>query len=153
MKKNSAFLAVGLLGLACLGAIAQQKPDETPAARTLKVKLDYTGSGTVDQNHKIFIFLFDSPDFMTAQNVMPITSGQAQAKGETVTFASLGSSTVYIVAAFDPKGEYDGQSGPPPSGASLGLYSKTPGTPEPVKLEAGKTAEVQLPFDDSMKMP
>ena len=154
MKKNSAFLALGLLGLACLGAVAQQKSDEKPATRTLKVKLNYTGTaGTVDQNHKIFVFVFDTPDFMQSQNAMPISSGQAGAKDETVTLAALASSPVYVVAAFDPKGAYDGMSGPPPSGSSIGLYSKTPMTPEPVKIEAGKTAQIDLPFDDSMKMP
>jgi hypothetical protein len=47
----------------------------------------------------------------------------------------------------------DGQSGPPPSGSSLGLYSTSPGEPAPLKLEDGKTVEIDLTFDDSAKMP
>ena len=35
----------------------------------------------------------------------------------------------------------------------MGVYWKTPGSPEPVKIEPGKTVEIALPFDDSFKMP
>jgi len=139
-------LAAALATFALL-ANAQTKTD-----RTLEVKLNYTGAGKVDQNHKITIFLFDTSDFMQG-NAMPLASLSATAKDQTVTFPNLSAATVYIAAAFDPKGEYDGASGPPPSGASIGLYSKEPGTPAPVKLDAGKIAHIDLPFDDSMKMP
>jgi hypothetical protein len=138
-------LAVSLLGLALL-ANAQSKPD-----RTLEVKLNYTGAGKVDQNHKIFVFLFDTPDFMQG-NAMPIANQAATAKDQTLTFSGLSAATVYAVAAFDPKGGYDGMSGPPPAGSSLGMYSKEPGTPGAVNLEAGKTARVDLAFDDTAKM-
>jgi hypothetical protein len=33
------------------------------------------------------------------------------------------------------------------------MYSKVPGTPEPVTIEAGKTVAIDLPFDDTAKMP
>jgi hypothetical protein len=138
-------LAVSLVALALL-ANAQTKPD-----RTLEVKLNYSGAGKVDQNHKIFVFLFDSPDFMQG-NAMPIGNQSATAKDQTVTFSGLSAVTIYAVAAFDPKGEYDGMSGPPPAGASLGMYSKDPGMPAPVNLEAGKTAHIDLAFDDTAKM-
>jgi hypothetical protein len=137
-------LAVGLVAMALL-ANAQTKPD-----RKLEVKLNYTGAGKVDQNHKIFLFLFDSPDFMQG-NAMPIGSQTATAKDQTVTFSDLSAATVYVAVAFDPKGEYDGMSAPPP-GASMGLYFKEPGTPAPITLEAGKTAHIDLPFDDTAKM-
>jgi hypothetical protein len=144
MRLHRSF-AVSLVALALL-ANAQTKPD-----RTLHVKLNYTGAGKVDQNHKIFVFLFDSPDFMQG-NGMPIANQSTTAKDGTVTFSGLSAATVYVAAAFDPKGEYDGMSGPPPSGSSMGLYSKEPGTPAPVSLEAGKTAQIDLPFDDTAKM-
>jgi len=35
----------------------------------------------------------------------------------------------------------------------MGAYAKTPGTPEPVKIDPGKTAEITVTFDDSFKMP
>jgi hypothetical protein len=33
------------------------------------------------------------------------------------------------------------------------MYSKTPGTPEPIKIDPGKTVEIELAFDDTAKMP
>jgi hypothetical protein len=144
----------GLLGLTAMMAAAQTpKPEEKPVAtRTLKAKMNYTGAGTVDGKHKIFLFVFDNPDFMQG-GAMPIGGGTTAAKDGTITVVDLTVSPVYIAVSYDPSGAYDGMSGPPPSGASMGLYSKTPGTPEPVKIDPGKTAEVTGAFDDSRKMP
>jgi hypothetical protein len=105
----------------------------------------------VDENHKIFVFLFDSPDFVQG-DAIPFASQSATAKDQTVRFSNLSAPTVYVVAAFDPKGAYDGMSGPPPSGSSLGIYSKETGKPASVNLEPGKTAGIELAFDDSTKM-
>jgi len=153
IRKRMLF-AAGLLGLTSMVATAQQsKPEEKPAAsRTLKAKMNYTGAGTVDEKHKIYLFVFDSPDFMQGAG-MPIGSGSTSAKDGTVTVTDLSVSPVYIAVCYDPTGGYDGQSGPPPSGASMGMYAKTPGTPEPVKIDPGKTAEITVAFDDSFKMP
>jgi len=142
-----------VFGLSVIGSlVAQDKaPEKAPAPRTLKVKLNYTGTGTVDDKHKIIVFVFDSPDFMQG-NAMPVGSQQASAKNGTLTFTDLASSPVYLTAVFDPTGQYEGMSAPP-SGASMGLYSKTPGTPEPIKIEPGETVEVELAFDDTAKMP
>jgi len=146
-------LAAGALGLSAMVLSAQQtKPEEKPAGRTLKAKMNYTGAGTVDEKHKIFLFVFDSPDFMQGGS-MPIGSGSTNAKDGLITVSELSVSPVYVAVTYDPTGGYDGQSGPPPSGASMGLYAKTPGTPEPVKIEPGKTAEITVTFDDSFKMP
>ncbi len=149
MKKCS-YLAIALLTLAF--GFQSGKAQEKAASRTLKVKLHYTGAGTVDDKHKIFVFLFDSPDFVQG-NVMPVGAQNAAAKDETVTFSGIEKSPVYVVAAYDPTGGYDGQSGPPPSGSSLGLYTKEPPAPGPIAIDEGKTVQVDLPFDDTAKMP
>jgi len=119
---------------------------------TLEVKLNYTGAGTVDEKHKIVLFLFDSPDF-TQGNAMPIGSAMASAKDEVVKFKDIAKGPVYVVAAFDPKGEYDGQSGPPPSGSSLGMLIEGPNAPKAIALEPGKTTTITLTFNDMIKMP
>ena len=146
-------LVLGLLALTLAAPAApQEKPAEKKAeSRVLKVKLNYTGSSAVDAKHPIYVFLFDSPDFMQG-NGMPIAAASATAKDETVTFDDLQTSPVYVVAAFDPEGKYDGQSGPPPAGSSMGMYFKEPGKPEPVKIDPGQTVQIDLPFDDSFKM-
>ncbi len=144
------YLAIGLSVLGCLAA-QEKAPEKAPAPRTLKVKLNYTGTGTVDEKHKILVFVFDSPDFMQG-NAMPVGTEATGSKTGTVTFPDLASSPVYVTAVFDPTGQYEGMSAPR-SGSSLGLYGKTPGTPDPIKIEPGATAEVELAFDDTAKMP
>ncbi len=150
MKKYM-YLALGILLVGTLVKAANQDKPESKT-RTLNVKLNYKGAGTVDEKHKIFVFIFDSPDFMQGGS-MPIAGDAGTAKDGTVSFTTLSTSPVYIATAYDPSGSYDGQSGPPPSGSSMGLYSKTPGKPEPVEIEAGKTATVDVVFDDTAKMP
>jgi hypothetical protein len=151
MKKH-VYPALAILALAALAQAADPPKAEEKAPGTLKVKLNYTGAGKVDDKHKIFIFVFDSPNFST-DGSMPIGGGAASAKDGTVELASLSKSPVFVVAAYDPKGEYDGMSGPPPSGASVAMYGKTPGTADPIKIEPKQTVQVDMPFDDTAKMP
>ncbi len=146
-------LAVALFVAPLVYGQQNNNQNKAPNTRVLKVKLNYTGSGQVDAKHKIFVVLFDSPDFATGGGTPPIGVKSATAKDETVTFADLGTSPVYVAASYDSSGNYDGESGPPPSGASLGMYQKTPGTPAPIEIEPGKTVQVELAFDDSSKMP
>jgi hypothetical protein len=152
---HSALAAVVML---CVAGVwqpgqAQDKPAEkAPASRTLKVKLNYSGPGTVDEKHRIFVFVFDTPDFVRREDAMPIASDSGSAKDATLTFSSVSASPVYLVAVYDPTGGYEGMS-KPPTGSSLGIYSKTPGEPEGIVIEAGKTTQVDLPFDDTIKMP
>jgi hypothetical protein len=144
-------LTAGLPGAKAQDKPADKAPDKAAAPRTLKVKLSYTGAGTVDEKHKILVFLFDSPDFIQG-SVMPFSMKSAQAKDETVTFGDIDKSPVYVATVYDPAGAYDGQS-PPPSGSSVGMYGTPPDKPEGVKIDEGKTAEIALHFDDTGKMP
>ncbi len=149
--KNFVPLMCAVLAIAIPACAQQHGAEKKPAtAMVLKVKLAYQGAGTVDQEHKIFVFLFDSSDF---QNSIPFAVKSASAKDETVTFSDVTQATTYVTTAYDPEGKYDGESGPPPTGSSLGMYSKTPGQAEPVKAEPGKTVTIELAFDDSFKMP
>jgi hypothetical protein len=52
--------------------------------------------------------------------------------------------------AYDPTGDWKGDR-KPPAGTSLGMYSKEPGKPEPIQLEAGKTTKISATLDDSYK--
>ncbi|MBV8895577.1 MAG: hypothetical protein JO051_03620 [Acidobacteriaceae bacterium] len=121
------------------------------APAKLQVHLNYTGSGTVDEKHKIYVALWDSADFMSGQ-AMPVEIQSSADKRGTVTFSDVQKVPAYASAVYDPTGEWDGQSGPPPQGSSLGLYSKTPGKPEPIDIKPGTTATVELSFDDRVKM-
>ncbi|MGA8027453.1 MAG: hypothetical protein WB992_09920 [Bryobacteraceae bacterium] len=125
---------------------------DTNSGSTVEVHLNYTGSGTVDQKHKIYVVLWDSPEFISG-GAMPVEIQPSADKRGMVTFSNVKKAPAYVSAAYDPKGEWDAQSGPPPEGSSLGMYSKTPGKPEPIDVKPGKTATVELSFDDSVKMP
>jgi hypothetical protein len=145
--------------LFCLAAVcprqaqAQDKAQEkAPAPRTLKVKLNYSGPGTVDEKHRIFVFLFDTPDFIRREDVMPIGNDSGTAKDATLTFPDVGASPVYLIAIYDPTGNYEGMS-KPPTGCHLGIYGKAPGEPGAIVIEAGKTAQIEAAFDDTIKMP
>ena len=141
----------GVLTLGILFSNAPAFSQEKKAGPTIEVKVNYTGTGTVDEKHKIYVIVWDSVDF-TQGGIMPVSIQSTNSKTGTVTFADV-KIPAYLSAAYDPTGSWDGASGPPATGTSLGLYSKTPGTPEPIKAASGETAKGTLEFDDSMKMP
>lgn len=152
MTKYLSFVSAALVFGLMIAASQQpgRAQDKNSGTRTIKVRLNYTGSGAVDEKHRISVALWNSPDFMSGGG-MPEALGLATSKDATVTITAT-TSPVYVSAAYDPSGNWDGQSGPPPAGSSLGLYSKTPGKPEPIEVSPGKTAEIELTFDDSVKM-
>lgn len=142
--------AAACLGLLCLSPAAVSQ--DAAAASKLQVRVNYTGSGMVDSKHKIYVVLWDSPAFVTGE-AMPAEMQPSSSNQGTVTFSNITKSTVYISAVYEPKGEWDGQSGPPPDGSSLGLYTKQdPRTPEPIEIKPGKTTSIELKFDDTVKM-
>jgi hypothetical protein len=142
----SAVIAAGLLV-----AVAPQVHSQTESGSAIHVTLDYTGSGTVDENHKIYVALWNSPGF-TQGGGPPVAVQSTSSKTGTVTFSDVKTNPAYVSCAYDPTGKWDAQSGPPPTGSSLGMYSKNPGKPEPIDTAGGKTAAVTIRFDDSMKV-
>ena len=134
----------GVLFLGALMAPAQQ-------GRTLQVQIHYTGSGTVDETHKIFVALWDSPGF-TDDSVPPVALKSTSSKDGMVTFSDIQKTPAYVSAAYDPAGQWDAQSAPP-KGSSLGMYSKAPPKPEPINLTPTRASKVTITFDDSNKVP
>jgi hypothetical protein len=152
MMKKSVGAAAGMVLLLCAAVMLEYvKAQEGSPLRGLQVKVHYKGSGTVDEKHKILVFLFDSPEFGQG-NVMAFAVMSTNSKDGTVTFYDVAKSPVYIGTVYEPSGSYAERQGPPPPGSSMGMYSKTPGQPAPVKVEAGKTMNVEVTFDDSVKM-
>ena len=117
------------------------------ASKMLKVKLNYTGSGSLDKNHKIHVLLFDSDPY-NSTTFQPMLSKTAETKDETVTFSNLEVSPVFALAFYDKYA-----SDQPESGSPVGIYGKEPGKMTPIKLEDGKTVEIEIAFDDSTKVP
>lgn len=145
-------LAVSGVFLALLLSTARPSfPQAATMPSRIEVRIHYSGSGTVDEKHKIYVVVWDSPDFVKSGDVMPAAIQSTSSKDGVVTFSDVKKTPAYVSAAYDPSGQWDAQSGPP-EGSSLGLYSKTPGTPEPIDVKPGKTVAVQLTFDDSVRM-
>ncbi len=141
------FFLYGALLASALTAAAQ------PSSSKLDVQLSYTGSGTVDDAHKLFVVIWDSPDFAKGgASEAPIAIQSVNSKSGVAHFDSLQKSPVYVSMVYDPSGKWDAASNPP-AGSSLGLYSTEPGTPAAVKLDTAKTTKVSASFDDSEKMP
>jgi hypothetical protein len=152
LKKGFAAAAIAVLLMCAAFTLEYGRAQEGSPLRGLRVKVHYKGSGTVDEKHKIVVFLFDSPEFGHS-NVMAFAVMSTSSKDGTVTFSDVAKSPAYVGAVYETSGSYAERQGPPPPGASLGMYSKTPGQPAPVKVEAGKITNVELTFDDSVKMP
>jgi hypothetical protein len=145
-KRLFVSLAMCVLGIASAApAVAQT----STASRTIQVQVNYTGTGTVNAEHKIFVALWDTPDFSS----MPVAIKSLDSKTGTVTFSNVENVPAYVTTAYDPTGKWDGESGPPPSGTSVGMLSKTPPKPDPVDVAAGKSVTVGIRFDDSTKLP
>ena len=136
------------LGVFALFAVCAQA-QTSPSKRTIEVDINYTGSGTVNANHRIYVALWDSSDMSGGP---PAAVLSVNSKKGSVTFSDVQKVPAYVSAAFDPTGAWDAQS-PPPSGASLGMYSKKLPNPEPIDVAPGKTVKVAIMFDDSAKVP
>ena len=136
---------LGLFLLLATFAVAQTTAD----SRTIQVEINYTGSGTVNATHKIYIALWNSSDMSGGP---PAAVKSLESKKGTVTFSSVQTVPAYVSAAYDPTGAWDAQT-PPPSGSSLGMYAKNPPNPQPIDVAPGKTVKVSITFDDSARVP
>jgi hypothetical protein len=123
---------------------------QTDSAK-LDVDVSYTGSGTVDDSHQIYVLVWDTPDFAKGE-VPPVGTQTIASKSATAHFDNLQKGAVYLTMVFDSTGTWDAAS-PPPSGSPVGMYSTEAGQPAPVTLDSGKTTKISAKFDDSYKMP
>ena len=141
MRWTRAIVALALVAIASPAIVAQETGN-------LKVTVTYTGAGTVDGTHEIYVWLFDTPN-ITADSA-PLASDVITASGGTATFSGL-PKEVYIAAAFDEKGDYDGTSGPPPPGTPITIYGEM-GAAKAVPT-GGADAAVTVTFDATIRMP
>jgi hypothetical protein len=120
------------------------------AGGTLEVKLTYTGAGEVDQNHKIWVYLFDNPDIGTGS--MPFQVASVSSQEQVLTLSGIIQSPVYLAAIFDSNGYYDGMS-PPASGCPVTLYGIETGAAAPINITEDETTKIDVTFDDSIRIP
>ncbi len=118
------------------------------AAGTVTVTVTYKGKGTVDSSHKLWVWLFDSPNIGSGS--MPIAQMSLDKNGSDAVFDGIAGDAVYVAAAFDEQGAMSGD-GPPPTGSPIGIIAGKEGAPSPVK--PGDKSVATLVFDDSFRMP
>jgi hypothetical protein len=115
----------------------------------VSVTVSYTGKGPVDTTHEIWVFLFDTAAI--GQGVRPLAVQTIKKSGETTTFKNVTQDPVYVAAVYDEKGNYDGNTAPPPSGTPIAYYNveKKP-VASPVKTAGG--AKIKVSFSDALRM-
>ncbi len=120
--------------------------DDTLAG-DVKVTVKYTGKGEVDDTHRLWIWLFDSPNI--GPGAMPISESSLTKNGDAATFKAVSAEQVWIAVAYDEKGGFAG-SAPPPTGAPVMIYGAETGAFTAVA--PGDDAAVTVTFNDSMRM-
>jgi hypothetical protein len=117
-------------------------------AGAVKVTVKYTGKGDVDDSHRLWVWLFDSPN--VGPSSMPIAEMSIDTNGGTASFDGVGAPEVWIAVAYDVQGHFAGMA-PPPSGSPVSIYGAATGAPAPVT--PGEKGEVTFEFNDAFKMP
>jgi hypothetical protein len=133
------------LGLAMTSGAAAREADG--GAGPVKVTLKYTGQGTVDKEHQLWVWLFDTPEI--GPGTMPIAELSLDSNGGTATFVNIGTDKVWVAVAYDINGAMTGNA-PPASGSPVAIYVEGE---MPAPIVPGDKAVVMMTFDDSRRMP
>ena len=123
-------------------------PLAATAAGTVKVTIHYKGKGKVDASHKLWVWVFDTPNI--GPGSVPLDQLALDKNDLDAVFEGVAADKVWIAAAFDESGAMTGD-GPPPAGTPIGILSDNEGAPLAV-ISGAKDAAV-LTFDDSQRMP
>lgn len=71
----------------------------------LIVKVKYTGPGTVDESHKIYVALWHTPDFVKeGSQLAPVSLKSTASNDGSVEFADIQKSPAYVSMVYDPTG-------------------------------------------------
>jgi hypothetical protein len=151
MQMTTMLFARSATALALASALCMSTAGGALGARetgAVKVTVKYTGAGTVDADHRLWVWLFTTPDIGPA--AIPIAEMSTEKNGGTVTFDAVGPSEVWIAVAYDTHGGFGGNA-PPPSGSPIAIYGTEAGASKPVT--PGEEAMVTMTLSDARKMP
>jgi hypothetical protein len=118
------------------------------SAGTVKVTITYKGKGKVDSAHKLWVYLFDTPNI--GPGAMPVGQVSIEKNGTDAVFDGIAGDKVYVAVAFDENGSMMGDA-PPPTGSPIGILMGSDGTPG--GITPGGKDPVVLTFDDTIRMP
>lgn len=143
LLSGAAFLATA--GVAPVAAIPRAGGSSSGA---VTITVHYKGQGAVDARHKIWIWVFDTPDI--GPTATPVREESLAVSGGSIKVEGLGPDHVWIAVGYDERGDSTGNA-PPASGSPIGTYSTGGGTPTAVAT--ADRAEAVVTFDDSFRMP
>lgn len=127
-------------------------PDSQKPATTAEVKVTvkYSGKAMVDKSHRIWVWLFDSPNI--GPDTMPLAEDSIDKNGGTVTFTGIAAKEVYVAVALDEKGGFMGQAAPP-AGSPTAIYGamKLGDKPKPI-VPGPKEGSVVINLTDAQRM-
>ena len=150
MSNLAGWIAAGAVVVALSVQVGLQAEQAKAEASGVSVTVKYTGKGTVDSTHRLWVWLFDNPNI--GPDAIPIGEQSIDKNGGTATFPSVSAKQVYIAIAYDEGGGFMG-SGPPPPGSPIALYgAKGPESPAQA-VTPGPKAAVTVTFDDTQRMP
>jgi len=101
-RRHFAFCAFGLLFV--LATPRMGVSGQSNASYKLEVHVKYTGAGAVNEQHKIYVVLWDSADFMNGENAMPVAMLTTSSKDGSVTFDDVKTTPAYVSTVYDPTG-------------------------------------------------
>lgn len=139
----AALLAVGMMWSSMTARAAAD------AAGAVRVTVKYTGKGDVDGSHRLWVWVFDSPNIGAGS--MPIGETSIDTNGGVAVFDGIDASQVWIAVAYDVHGGFAGMA-PPPSGSPASTYGIAAGG-APAPVTPGEKGAVTITFDDTFKMP
>lgn len=147
-RRSLAGAAVTTLIL-CTAAVRADQTKPAADATSVNVTVKYTGAGTVEAKHRIWVWLFDTPQI--GPESIPIGEQSLAKNGGTATFSTT-TKQVYVAIAFDEKGGFMGQA-PPPSGSPVAMYGMNGPNDQPQPVTPGPKGSVSVTFDDTQRMP
>ena len=115
----------------------------------VKVTVKYTGKGMVDADHRLWVWLFTTPDINAGS--IPIAEQSIQKNGGVATFPNLAEKEVFIAVAYDEKGGFGGNA-PPPPGSPVALYGAKGPQDKPAAVVPGPKGSVTVTFADAQRM-
>ena len=146
-RTTAVLAAVACIALAPATIAAQPKPVADASSVTVTAK--YAGKSMVDANHRIWVWLFDTPEI--GPGSIPIGEMSIEKNGGTATFPGVATKQVYIAAAYDETGGFLGQA-PPPVGSPIAFYGVKAATDKPMAVVPGAQGAVTITFTDAQRM-
>ena len=141
-------LCGAMLPVAAAIPAAEPVAAHASAETTLKVTVQYTGSGQVSQEKRLWVWLFDQVPDHTA-GTQPVAVQSLAVNGGVANFTGITPAQVWVAVMFDERGGY-AADGPPPSGSPAWAYMVND---QQAPVAPGPNAAIRITFNDQFRLP